>query len=133
MRSVVVRDVFDRELSVYPTLFVGIETPFLVVFLEVSPNHVTRPQIREGITATLTTLQERNPDWQVEPDGENHWHILKSRKPLTDLLTVEHQTAAIQDFVAKGLEDLKVSGTIAAIEDMLRAEQLPGATEESKE
>jgi hypothetical protein len=104
-----------------PTVYAGIELGYLTVWVESSPENPQKKAITAAIKAAHSRLHARNPDWQAPGDVWPDWHDVKLKRPLTDLLDVDDQESAIQQFVVNALEDLKQAAVVKQIQRRIRS------------
>lgn len=107
----------DEAIKPSPSLslMVGMKEDDAEVMIESSRGCPWKSQFRKICQERESALKERNPDWEFVGD-DSSWIEISLRKPLTWLLIEEDQSAALQEFVKAGIEDLKAVGLIDALQ-----------------
>ncbi len=118
LRSVIHASLVDNEVvkpAPFLTLMVGIKRDNACVFIESSPASSWKRKTRAICQKKLADLKEKNSNWSLIED-EGTWKDIELLKPLTWLLVEEDQEAALKEFVRAGIEDLKATGIIEALQ-----------------
>lgn len=108
--------------AVPPTLYAGIEGGQARVWIENPQSSPAKQIVRRVVQQHAAQLQKRNGEWEVVEDSSS-WADLSLRRPLEWLLTADDQQAALNEFVAAAVSDLKASGLITELAHALNQEQ----------
>lgn len=98
------------------TLWAGVHKDQAMVSIEVNPNASISDEVRKLVSNHLEALQSRNPDWKIPAPEESSWRVVQLCKPLAWLLMEDDQPEAFAAFVRAGLEDLKATSIVTAIQ-----------------
>ena len=102
--------------SPYLTLMVGVEGDDAHISIQSNRSCPWKFRFRAVCIEHEAALKERNPGWCVNGDDDTTWVDVVLQKPLTWLLVEDDQAAALNAFVEAGLEDLKATGIIDALQ-----------------
>lgn len=125
-RQCVYQGVIGPPPNAMPYLFAGISTggeASVIVWLETSPNHPLKSEIREVIQQFSPRLQARDPNWYIVPPEPGGWHDVSISAPLERLLVAEDQSQYLNNFVSNALEDLKSTGAADALINVANRDQ----------
>jgi len=89
-----------------------------VIWLETAPGFDKKSNVHSVVKSLLPSLNERNPDWQVN-DDQGMWWDIQLKRPLTSLLNEENQANEFEGFFATAIEDLQVVGVVEKLQEQL--------------
>lgn len=108
------------EPSPWLVLMAGVAGANAHICIESSPGHDAKADIRRIVCEMEPALIGRNSQWAAEPDDGRSYPDIVLEVPLTWLLLEADQDAALNQFMAKGLADLKEVGLVAALDEEMR-------------
>jgi hypothetical protein len=100
--------------SIPTTLYAGIEGGEARIWIENPQSSSAKPIVQQIVKRLKALLKERNASWEAVHDSST-WVDLQLSKPLDWILTADDQQAALNQFVAAAVNDLKEVGFIAAM------------------
>ena len=118
-RTVVYRQLFDKEVSAHPYIMLGIKRDSLIIWLETPQSNENKSAFNEVLNVALPKLQERNRGWHVCSLEDRNYRDVQLTSPLLDLLVAEDQEAYFVEFFRKALADLKECGVIEALREKI--------------
>ncbi len=114
-RTVVYRQIFDKEFSECPWVMLGVEKDHLVLYLETPPSHANKRKVYEALMSVAPKLMAIDPRWQVFSLEDRMGKDLEIRSSLLDLLVAADQDAVFLSFFRRALDGLKEAGVIEAV------------------